>query len=277
MTEMANNISKIIQRAFAPRAQFGDVVYGPGGFCGPRLQVGYQLVLLLSGEALLHLDDRNCYLAPGRVALLKPGHREFFEFMKGGETHHSWCTVDPEVIPSDLRKRLDDALPFDLPISGTMEKLIAIGLGVGDAAGDSPFLYQLAVTAFHAFVHEAAGGGIPLPEPVRRVLEIIERHYAEPLTVAGVAREAGVSVNHLIKLFRRHCGETPAEYLWNLRVDRGLRLLQETGLGVGEIAYRTGFQNQFHFSRRVRKRHGLPPRSLRERWWRRNKTRQSTP
>jgi len=40
------------------------------------------------------------------------------------------------------------------------------------------------------------------------------------------------------------------EKLWLIRLEEAARLLSQTGLGVAEVAYRTGFANPFHFSRR---------------------------
>ncbi|MCS7062178.1 MAG: helix-turn-helix transcriptional regulator, partial [Anaerolineae bacterium] len=77
-----------------------------------------------------------------------------------------------------------------------------------------------------------------------------------------------ISAPHLIRLFRRHTGTTPARYWWQLRLERGVELLRETGLSITEIAQRTGFRSSFHFSRLVKQRYRLSPRALRKQAWR---------
>ena len=262
------NISRIIHRAFAPRVQFGEVIYHPDGAVGPRAQTQYQLVLLIRGEATIELNGRNHHLSAGHVALFRPKGREFFQFSKGVETQHSWCAIDPPLVAPAWRRELR-AAPFDLPISEMMNQLIMLGLRTGERSEDEPLLCQLALAALCAFTREAraAGSGPAFPEALLRARDLIEKEYQKKLTLSDVARRAGLSPNHLIKLFRRHLHETPAEYLWRLRIDHGVRLLRQTGLTVSEIAYRTGFQNPFHFSRLVKMRHQLSPRGLRRKWW----------
>jgi transcriptional regulator GlxA family with amidase domain len=62
---------------------------------------------------------------------------------------------------------------------------------------------------------------------------------------------------------------TPIRHVWEARTRRGAQLLRETGLTVGEVAFRCGFQTPFHFSRWVRELYGVPPRALRTKAWRR--------
>lgn len=106
-----------------------------------------------------------------------------------------------------------------------------------------------------------------LPEALRRAKDLVETEYTSPLTVGDLARKACCTPNHLTKLFRRHLGMTPARYLWQTRVNRGVELLRQTGLSISEIAYRTGFQTPFHFSRLVKELHQLAPKELRAKSW----------
>ena len=268
MAAKDNYLSRIIQQAFAPQVQFGEVIYPARAVFGPRIQQQFQLVILVRGEARIEVDEEIVIASAGDVVLLKPGHREFFHFSTSSETDHSWCALDPVLVPRNLLRSIKLA-PRRLAVSETMDQLIALGLRSGAGENDSAFLAQLALSALCSFVREAraATQQPALPEPLRRSRDLIEKHYAEPLTVAEIGRRSGLSANHLIKLFRRYLGETPAEYLWRIRIDHGVRLLRETGLTISEIAFRSGFQNPFHFSRLVKKRYHRPPRELRREWW----------
>jgi len=248
--------------------QFGEVIYHPEGALGPRTQKQYQLVLIIRGEATIKVNGHAHHLPSGHVALLRPKGKEYFHFSRHGETQHSWCSIDPPLVAPALRRQLRTA-PFKLPISETMSQLITLGLRTGERKEDEPLLSQLALAALCAFIREARAveSGPALPEALLRARNLMELGYGEELTVGDVARRSGLSPNHLIKLFRLHLHETPAQYLWRLRVEHGVRLLRETGLSVAEIAYRTGFQNPFHFSRMVKLRHRVSPRGLRQQWW----------
>jgi AraC-like DNA-binding protein len=248
---------------------FGDIRYQPGGNLGPRLQRDFQLVILYEGEAVISVDEEEHWLGPGHVALLKPGGRESFQFSRVEVTHHSWCAMHPSRIPADLIAQLTETPP-SLPLSSRMTHLIELGLSVPspDSAASREWLISLGEACLRAYLMESeTGGGPPLPEALLRARSIIETRFAEPLSLKILARAVSVSPNHLVRLFQRHLGITPARMLWKCRIRSGMQLLGDTGLTVSEIAYRTGFQNPFHFSRMLKEETGRSPRDFRmERW-----------
>jgi AraC-like DNA-binding protein len=106
--------------------------------------------------------------------------------------------------------------------------------------------------------------------PCERARRYLEDHFAEEDCLEAAARTAGITPQHLIRLFRQTHQQTPGRYLWQLRVERGAGLLTATGLTVSEIAHQCGFKNPFHFSRLLKKMQGLSPRELRQRAWIKN-------
>ncbi|MGH8017222.1 MAG: AraC family ligand binding domain-containing protein [Opitutaceae bacterium] len=92
-------MSKRLRTTHTPRVYFGDVIYEPGGGFGPRVQMDFQLVVLIAGEARVTVDDRTTQWNAGQVALLHPGHNEMFRFSEHRPTHHTWCALDPGLVP----------------------------------------------------------------------------------------------------------------------------------------------------------------------------------
>ena len=255
-------------------AVFGDFIYKPGGRFGPRVQRDFQLVFLFSGLARIRVDGRVLTLHPGEVCLLAPEGRETFTFAPDDPTHHGWCAVRPGTLPGLPEARLVHAAAQGkvLPVSDRLGKLLELALSIPEptAAG---MVDSLALAVCEEFLHAAERDAPPdparppLPEPVRRARDLIDARYAEPIDLARLGRSAGVAPKYLGKLFRRHVGETPVRHLWRVRTARGAQMLTETGLTLGEIAGRVGFQNAFHFSRLIRREFGVSPRQLRaERW-----------
>ena len=99
--------------------------------------------------------------------------------------------------------------------------------------------------------------------PILRALAIIEERYAEPLTVAELARAAGMAASRFHEHFRRETGHTPAERLAMTRLDRAEDLLRETRLSIAEIALAVGFSDQSALTRSFRRRRGTTPAALR--------------
>lgn len=94
-----------------------------------------------------------------------------------------------------------------------------------------------------------------------RLLGWIEMHLAEPLPIAVLAREAGLSVRSFHRHFREGVGETPTHYVLRQRIRRACEILRgEPGAGLVDVASRCGFDDPNYFSRVFRARVGCAPR-----------------
>ena len=105
------------------------------------------------------------------------------------------------------------------------------------------------------------------PEPrallrLGQVLNYIEGHYVEHLTLGQLAREAGMSSSLLQKIFQRSFQTSPIDYLIGLRIQKSLALLTGSNLNVTEIAFRVGFADSNYFARQFHRRMGLSPREF---------------
>ncbi len=270
MESVIQNLSRTIRRAAGNGVFFGEVQYRPGGVCGPRVQSDFQIVVMEQGEASVEVDGALLHVPVRHAALMLPGRREYFRFTPDADTHHTWCAVHPHLVPDELGRRLALA-PACQVLSGRLRTLIETGLSAPDA--DTPVAagiiehLGLAALCQYVFDAEVAHRARTEPEALRAALAFINNHLAEPLTLRAVAGAAYITPPHLIRLFRQYLGTTPARYWWQLRLERGVELLRETGLPIAEIAQRTGFRNPFHFSRMVKQRYQMSPRALRQAAW----------
>lgn len=83
------------------------------------------------------------------------------------------------------------------------------------------------------------------------------------LTLAEAANAAGLSPFHFIRAFRAETGQTPHEYLVNLRIERACQLLRDTDRSVTDICFLSGFTSPSHFSSTFRRIVGVSPREYR--------------
>lgn len=100
------------------------------------------------------------------------------------------------------------------------------------------------------------------PRAVARARAYIEAHYAERVTLAALAAEAGLSPFHMVRVFRRAAGVPPHVYLDSVRIRHAQRLLA-AGTALAEVAYATGFSSQSHFTSRFRQIIGVTPGAFR--------------
>lgn len=93
----------------------------------------------------------------------------------------------------------------------------------------------------------------------------IESHLADPLAVPAVARAAGISHNHLTRLFRAETGSTVVAYIRRRRLERARHLLRESTLSIAAIAATVGVPDLQAFNKACHRELGGSPRAVRER------------
>jgi AraC-like DNA-binding protein len=101
---------------------------------------------------------------------------------------------------------------------------------------------------------------------LRRARDHIDRHYADPLDLDGLARVAGVSKYHFARTFEATYGEPPIRYLTRRRIERAQDLLRAANLTVTEVCMLVGFSSLGSFSTRFAQLVGESPTAYRNRW-----------
>ncbi|WP_223643650.1 helix-turn-helix domain-containing protein [Corallococcus sp. EGB] len=97
---------------------------------------------------------------------------------------------------------------------------------------------------------------------LRHVLEYIEAHLDEDLTLAQLASVAGFSLSHFKPLFKKATGVPVHRFVLGRRVERARLRLLEGGMSLTEIALETGFAHPSHMARCMRRVLGLSPSQI---------------
>ncbi len=110
------------------------------------------------------------------------------------------------------------------------------------------------------------GGGMA-PYRLRKAVSLIEQHLFDEtegrIALRTVARHVGMSYFHFSRAFKHAMGMTPTNYIIERRLERAKKLMQETDLPIADIALRSGFSSQSHFTTSFRRFVGITPRSFR--------------
>lgn len=96
-----------------------------------------------------------------------------------------------------------------------------------------------------------------------RARDLIDARYAEPLTVADLAREAGLSPAHFSRAFRAAFGESPHRYLLTRRLERAASLLRRTDRTVADICFLVGWGSVGSFTTSFGRMYGTTPTAYR--------------
>ena len=95
---------------------------------------------------------------------------------------------------------------------------------------------------------------------VKKALEYIGDHYAEPIALERVAAECGITKYHLARVFKTCTGKTLFTHVNILRC-RKAELCISAGMTVTEAARESGFESPSYFSRTYKKLMGKTPSS----------------
>jgi AraC family transcriptional regulator len=160
-------------------------------------------------------------------------------------------------------------------LSGLNDELIRqIGVAVlSEMTRETPTGRMFAETASlilaARLVHDYAGTLCVEPCPdsphrldnarLRRVLEYIDQHLEQELTVAGLADRANLSAFHFSRMFAAAVGDPPYRYISRRRLENAKSMLAVGKLSLSEIAHRSRFASQASFHRAFRRATGVTP------------------
>ncbi len=123
-------------------------------------------------------------------------------------------------------------------------------------------LYVLRYYAFSSAIPNHSEQLRALAPEVARAKEYMQTHLSDPISLADIARAANISPSHLTRLFKHATGQSPHQFLIRLRVDYAKELLQSKGQPISEVAVRSGFADQSHLNRYLKRHYGMTPKSI---------------
>lgn len=95
---------------------------------------------------------------------------------------------------------------------------------------------------------------------VHAVMDYVEAHLADELTIEQLAQVAHFSPYHFHRIFSALTGETIGQFVSRLRLERAAnRLVAQPGRPVTDVALDSGFSSPSSFSRAFREAYGMSP------------------
>ncbi|MGP4111961.1 helix-turn-helix domain-containing protein [Streptomyces sp. 4N509B] len=237
------------------------------------------LIHTMAGSGAFAGADGTLCTAPGDAVLLRPA------------TLHDYATAPQpgrwEIVFSHFRPRAEwlPLLTWPQPVAGvghiattgevhqriTAALLRSARAGTGALRRAEAFAMNALEEALLWYDTQnppPRAGGPPagrIDERLLRVLDHIDDHLAEPLTVTRLAAGAHLSPSRLTRLFREHLGTTPQRYVEDRRITLAKQLLDLTSRPVSAIAHELGWHDPLYFSQRFRRATGLSPTEYRQR------------
>ncbi len=159
--------------------------------------------------------------------------------------------------------------PVEPDLLDAITRFLALARG-NDAA---PLLGPILLREIHARLLLSAQGSIlrrflRRDDPsnhLARAIASIRASINEPLSVAALAENAGMSKSSFHAHFKAVTGQTPGQYQKEVRLLEARRLILESTDAISSVAFDVGYESPAQFSRDYARKFGLPPREERNR------------
>lgn len=242
----------------------------------------YQLVYCQEGVGEIGIGDAVHTATAGYAYLIKP--HEPHSITPSGDMHavELKFAVDSEEYDAALQK-----LPAVFPVDAHAELSLSLREVVREGLSGAFYSHEAASAAVNLFlvrllrVHrvEAEDRGLQscyfADSRERRltpksrdadflcVLDYIEHHLSEEITLDDLCSLLGLEKSYLITRFKRTFGTSPMRYVHAMRIEQAKLLLRTTDKSITEIAYEVGFGSIHYFCRFFKQTVGMPPLAFR--------------
>ena len=241
-----------------------------------HLLVAYERAERHDGETLIEglpkstLREFNC-----KLSLVPAGHRFYGWQTPRVLTRVTYFYIDLQDPLFDVESGIPCPMIgprlffFDQAVWDTALKLKA-EVGNSDP-GSRPYAEALSLVLMHELIRlerttSAAArplrGGLPAWQQ-KRVVEFIQEHLAEEVSLNALAELVDLSLYHFARAFKQSFGAPPHRYHMARRMDRARSLLQRPALSVTQIGIQIGFRETSSFTRAFRRFTGLTPTEYR--------------
>lgn len=228
----------------------------------------YAIGLVESGTSTFYYRGGCHRIGAGQLALIPPDEIHSCNPENGLSWRYRMWYIDPgrlhglaeEVAGTGARPCFRAPVADDRTVAGRLLHCSSLLQDDGSDAGER----EEAMYAFLSCLLIRLGECRPPADTARRpaaVLlaeEYLRDNLDETVSLETLADLSGLSPWHFLRLFKAAKGLPPHAFQTQLRIDRARRLLRR-GEEIADVAYRLGFSDQCHFSRKFRQFTGATP------------------
>lgn len=129
--------------------------------------------------------------------------------------------------------------------------------------------YDLLIQLYRFYLEEKFSTDIGLNYGVinkhfKKIIDFLHANYMHDISSKEVEEELHLNYDYLNSLFKKISGFTIMNYLDSIRITRAKELLESTDLKISNIASLVGIPDPHYFSKKYRKKEGIPPSKVRK-------------
>lgn len=222
----------------------------------------------LAGEGSLTWAGTDHHVPVGSAMLVNVPHDHRYRVPAGGRWDFLWvCLVGQE--PRDAWRAIHAQhgpvlrLAEDAPLLAAAVAAAATVLREPDATPYRTSALAYAIAMAVAEIAHAGPGPLQRHDGLARAARMCREQACEDLSVARLARAAGLSRHHFTRSFATAFGMGPKEYLTDQRIRLACLMLRDGGQ-VQEVAAACGFHDATYFCKVFRRVIGMSPGAYRD-------------
>ncbi|WP_187355236.1 AraC family transcriptional regulator [Paenibacillus tengchongensis] len=225
---------------------------------------------ICDGEGWLKIGDEEYHPQPGQWFLMPEGVRQSFSYTDGPRYTKYWCHFTAKIGQSNLFDLL--RTPFYIHTGLTPEPLglfrELLACRVSDALS-LPLLTQAAMLKLISYYIEHAADDLTgvqsaaTPGYLQEAISYMDMHYNRNLTVIELAERVHLHPNYFIRIFKRHFGLSPIQYINRKKIEEAKWLLLSTDLSLSGIGEQVGIPDVSYFSKLFKAFTGFSPTAFR--------------
>lgn len=226
--------------------------------------------LICDGEGWLKIGDKEYAPKPGQMFLMPQGVKQSYSYTDGPRFTKYWCHFTAKVGENNLFNLLKVPVFLESGLEGEPKRLFQELLSCKPGTSlTAPLLVKAAMMKLIAYYVEHAATDVAgvepaaVSKPLQAVIEYIHLNYYRNLTIDELAERAHLHPNYFIRVFNRHFGTSPIQYVNRKRIEEAKWLLTSTNLLLAEIGANVGIPDISYLSKLFKSSTGLSPTAYR--------------
>ncbi len=228
-----------------------------------------QFIYSTHGSGTLIADNKTIHISPNTVFFL-PRNMPHEYYSESADWDTRWLTPSGAALD-----RLFSLLGFQgltllplrdvTPLDAILERMhnLIVSDRISGNFYASAYVYEF-LMELHRLSHETqAQSGSSANLRLLPVIEYIDLHFTENITLNTLSSMIKVTPQHLCRMFRDSLGMRPLEYVSQKRIRAAQDYLASTSKPISEISVLCGYDNMNYFYRMFRKYVGVTPAAYR--------------
>jgi len=227
---------------------------------GPMSRKHSWMIFVKNGTGKLTMDGRTIPFHEHCVFCTFPNQE--FEYTFSGSSDIMWICFDEafSILPNHLGLHPHAPIKYIENFSEIESAFDAIySLSLSNLQSDQYRILSHFYSLFAILTEKTREIRIPDASYVDYAIRYFENNYMNEIYIADLSKMLGIESSYFSKLFKSTVGQSPIEYLTQVRIDKAKQFLKFPPYSIKNVAKAVGFSDPLYFSKKFKHYTGLSP------------------